>query len=126
MLVPLLFVLSQRNIETYILVLDVLVVGRHLLVHVARGRGVSFGGELVDNGGAELAGGDAVLEEDIEFTVGTALRLGEAEVGPDETEETEAGPEETSLSAPVEFLGVEEVWLTGRQHRASLTLWDVP
>ena len=63
--------------------------------------GVALGVEAVDNGGLELACGNLLLEEDVEFGVGAALGLGEAEEGPDEAEEAGAGVEETSLSAPI-------------------------
>lgn len=91
--------------------------GRYLLIHTVAGRGqVSFGSELVDNSVAKLEGGDAVLQQYIEFTISTALGFGEAEIRPYETEYAEAGPEKTSLSTPIEFLGIEEVWLAEGQH----------
>ena len=65
------------------------------------GARIALGVEAVDNGGLEVACGNLLLEEDVEFGVGAALGLGEAEECPEEAEEAGAGVEETSLSAPV-------------------------
>lgn len=62
---------------------------------------IAIGVEAVDNCGTEVARRHLLLEENIELGVGAALRLGQAEVGPDEADEAGAGVEETSLSAPV-------------------------
>lgn len=59
--------------------------------------------------GAELASGDLVGEEDVQFTVGPSLGFGEAEVRPRETERVEAEPEEAGLGPPVPCGGVEHV-----------------
>lgn len=59
--------------------------------------------EDVDGGACKLAGADALLEEEIEFGEGTALGLGQAEVGVYDAEEAGAGPEETGVVAPVGF-----------------------
>ena len=58
---------------------------------------------------AELAGGDAVGEEDIQFTVGAALGFWETEEGPDDAEGVEAEPEEAGLGTPVPSAGIEHV-----------------
>lgn len=57
--------------------------------------------ELVDDGGAEFAGRDALFKERVELTVRPAAHLGLAEVGPDDRQETEARPEETGTATPV-------------------------
>ena len=49
--------------------------------------------EFVDNSALELARWDMALEEDVQFTVGTALWLGESEEGPCKAEEADTSPE---------------------------------
>lgn len=64
--------------------------------------GVALGsGKLVDLGRGELAGGDTVFEENVEFTVGAALGLGETEVGPDDADARGAEPQVARLRSPV-------------------------
>ena len=49
----------------------------------------------------ELSGRDLVLEQDVEFTIGAAFGLGQAEEDPDRHEEARAGPEESRIGSPV-------------------------
>lgn len=65
------------------------------LVGLDNGEGVAA--EDVDVGALELAGGNLVLEENVELAVGAALGLGETEVDPDNAEEAGAGPEEARV-----------------------------
>ena len=65
--------------------------------------------ELVNNGSLEFSCGNPVLEKDIELAVRSSLRLGETEVGPDNTEKTGSAPEVTRLGSPVPGSRVEHV-----------------
>lgn len=60
----------------------------------------------VDSSVLELAGGNPVLEENIEFSECAVLRLGKSEVAPGVTEEVGACVEETSLGSPVPAYGM--------------------
>lgn len=124
------------SVQLLLLVVDI-VVGRLLLGHddeVVGSVGIDF--DL-----AELAGGDLVLEEDVEFGVGETcgfvmsamdamqrrrmwrgregeretgehtLWLWQTEVSPDYAEQVQAGPEEAGLPAPVPASGVQEMGL---------------
>lgn len=62
--------------------------------------GVGHLGELVGLSGLELSGGDAVLEQDLEFAERPVLGLGEAEPAPDIAQQVGARVEESSLGAP--------------------------
>ena len=67
----------------------------------------ALGTQRRDRGGLELPRGDLPLEEDVQLAVGPALGLREAEVGPGQAEQGEAGPEEAGLGAPVPGGGVQ-------------------
>lgn len=58
---------------------------------------------------AELARRDAFLEQDVQLGERAAAGLGEAEVGVDDAEEADDGPEEAGVILPVPLLGVEHV-----------------
>ena len=66
--------------------------------------------ELVDLGLSKSAGRNAVLEEDIELSVGTSLWLWKTEIGPDGEEEAESGPEEARSWSPVPGVDTKLVW----------------
>lgn len=57
--------------------------------------------ERIDLHFPEITGTDLVLEEDIHIGVGEAFWLRKAKVGPEETEEIHAAPEESRFAAPV-------------------------
>lgn len=59
--------------------------------------------------GAELARGDALLEEDVELGKGAAAGFWQAEEGVDDAEEADNSPEESGIVLPVPLVGVEHV-----------------
>lgn len=58
-------------------------------------------GLTINSGAAELARWDLVLEQQVDFTERSVLRLGQSEPTPEEAKEVCAGVEEGGLCAPI-------------------------